>query len=225
VELKVADDTIARLDRLDTCAVSDALDQLGLAERVTTSSRAITGPARVAGRVITVELGPVTTTPAPRHLCTAAIEAGGPGDVLVVAHQGRRDCAGWGGNLSRAAQVRGIGGTILDGAARDVDESHDIGYPVYASAVTPRTARGRSQEKSWGDRIDFAGVAVASGDYVIADSTGIVFITSADISRILDAAESIATREAAMAADIAKGVPVSDVMGAGYETLLNGDRS
>jgi regulator of RNase E activity RraA len=204
--------------------MSDALDQLGIAERVTTSSRAIMGPVRVAGRVITVELGPVTSTPAPRHLCTAAIEAGGPGDVLVVAHQGRLDCAGWGGSLSRAAQARGIGGTIVDGAVRDVDESHDIGYPVYAIAVTPRTARGRTQEKRWGDRIDFAGVVVESGDYVAADSTGIVFIGSADIGWVLDAAESIATREAGMAADIAKGVPVSVVMGAGYETLLNGDR-
>ncbi|MEN3272631.1 MAG: hypothetical protein V7636_1392, partial [Actinomycetota bacterium] len=106
----MADDITARLHRLDTCAVSDALDQLGIPARVATEIRAVTGPARVAGRVITVELGPVTSTPPPRHLCTAAIEAGGSGDVLVIAHQGRRDCAGWGGNLSRAAQARGIGG-------------------------------------------------------------------------------------------------------------------
>ncbi|MEN3272859.1 MAG: hypothetical protein V7636_1620, partial [Actinomycetota bacterium] len=131
---------------------------------------------------------------------------------------------GWGGNLSRAAHARGIGGTIVDGAARDVDESRDLGYPVYASAVTPRTARGRTQEIRWREPIDFAGVTVASDDYVIADSTGVVFIPSVDVDRVLDAAEAIAAREAAMVTAIAKGVPVSEVMGVGYETLLNGDR-
>lgn len=218
----MADDTTARLRRLDSCAVSDALDQLGIADGVATDPTAVTGPARVAGRVVTVELGPPGSTPAPRHLCTAAIEAAGPGDVIVIAHQGRRDCAGWGGNLSRAAQVRGIGGTLVDGAARDVDEARSIGYSVFATTVTPRTARGRAQEKTWGEPIDFAGVAVCTGDFVVADLTGVVFIGAADVDRVLDAAESIATREAAMAAAIADGVAVSEAMGGGYETMLTG---
>jgi 4-hydroxy-4-methyl-2-oxoglutarate aldolase len=225
VELTVADDAVARLRRLDTCAVSDALDQLGIPDLVATDSTAVTGPGRIAGRVITVELGPVTATAASRHLCTAAIESGGPGDVIVIAHHGRRDCAGWGGNLSRAAFARGIGGTIVDGASRDVDESREIGYHVYASAVTPRTARGRTQEKTWGEPIDFAGVTVASGDYVIADSTGVVFVGASDVGRVLDAAEAIARREASMAAAIAEGVPVSDVMGRSYETMMKDDPS
>jgi 4-hydroxy-4-methyl-2-oxoglutarate aldolase len=218
----LAADTVARLRRLDTCAVSDALDRLGITDRVAAQVRSVTGSARVAGTVITVELGPVISSPGLRHLCTAAVEAGGPGDVVVVAHQGRSDCAGWGGNLSRAALVRGIAGTIVDGAARDVDESRDIGYPVYASAVTPRTARGRAQEIRWREPIDFAGVAVASGDYVVADATGVVFIASGDIERVLDAAEAIAGREAATATAIADGVAVSEAMGVSYETLLNG---
>jgi 4-hydroxy-4-methyl-2-oxoglutarate aldolase len=225
MELTMADHTIARLLRLDTCAVSDALDQLGISARVATDSMAVTGPVRIAGRVITVELEPVAATPATRHLCTAAIEAGGPGDVIVVAHQGRRDSAGWGGNLSRAAQAVGIGGTIVDGAARDVDESREIGYSVYATAVTPRTARGRTQEKAWGEPIEFAGFTVASGDYVVADSTGVVFIGKGDIDRVLEVADTIVAREAAMATDIAKGTPVSDVMGGSYETMLKGDPS
>jgi regulator of RNase E activity RraA len=225
MELTMADHTLARLRRLDTCAISDALDQLGISDRVNSDSKPVTGPARIAGRVITVELEPVSATPAARHLCTAAIEAGGPGDVIVVAHQGRRDSAGWGGNLSRAAQALGIGGTIVDGAARDVDESREIGYTVYATAVTPRTARGRTQEKAWGEPIAFAGFTVASGDYVVADSTGVVFVGQADIDRVLEAADAIAAREAAMASDLGKGIPVSDVMGGSYETMLNGEPS
>ena len=41
-----------------------------------------------------------------------------------------------------------------------------------------------------------------------------------EIERVLAAAEAIAAKEAAMAADIDAGVPVSKVMGADYESML-----
>lgn len=184
--------------------------------------RALTVAARVSGRVITVELGrPEESSAGPqRHLCTAAVDASGPGDVIVVAHRGRVDSAGWGGNLSRAAQRNGALGVICDGAVRDVDEAREIGFPVFATATTPRTARGRTVEVSWGQPVTIAGVAVARGDFVVADSTGVVFVATSDIELVLAAAERIAAKEAAMAAAIAAGVPVHEVMGTDYESLL-----
>jgi len=166
---------------------------------------------------------PSTVEPASRHLCTAAIEAAGPGDVIVVAHQGRLDCAGWGGNLSRAAQARHVEGTIVDGAARDVDEATAIGYPVFAAAATARTARQRAQEHAWGVAVEIAGLTIRPGDFVVADSSAIVFIPDADAERVVAAASTIAHREAAMAAAIAAGTPISAVMGADYERLHLGE--
>ena len=221
---------VERLRALDACAVSDACDRLGLLDRVWAGPRPLTGPARIAGRVITVQLGPPSTPPSttaspgpPRHLCAAATDAATGDDVIVVAHQGRTDCAGWGGNLSRAARARGVAGTIVDGAVRDVDEAREIGYPVFATGATPRTARGRAEERSWGATIEVGGVRVAAGDFVIADSTGLVFVAAADLEPVLAAAGDIAAREAAMAADLDAGRPVSAVMGADYESML--DRS
>jgi regulator of RNase E activity RraA len=220
----MSDSYVARLRRLDACAVSDACDRLGLEGRVADSLGPVTGPGCVAGRVITVELGPWTAAPSPegprRHLCAAATDASTADDVIVVDHQGRTDCAGWGGNLSRAAQVQGAAATLVDGAVRDVDEAIAIGYPVWATAVTPRTARGRTQEQAWGGSVTIDGVPVDQGDYVIADSTGVVFVTGDDIGAVLDAAETIARTEAAMAARIAEGQPVSAVLGADYESML-----
>ena len=47
--------SVERLNRLDTCAVADALDKLG--ERGTVNGiRPLTGPAKIAGRVVTVKL-------------------------------------------------------------------------------------------------------------------------------------------------------------------------
>lgn len=216
-------DVVARLRRLDSCAVSDACDRLGIDDRVSLVPRPLTGPTCIAGRVITVELGPVSGVSSGRHLCAAAADAADPESVIVVAHQGRTDSAGWGGNLSRAALQRGSAGTIIDGAARDIDESSDIGYPVFASAATPRTARGRTEEKAWGTTVRVDGIVVDHHDYVIADSTGVVFVPAGRIDEVLETAEGIAAVEAAMATRIGEGQPVSEVMGADYENLLDRD--
>lgn len=85
-----------------------------------------------------------------------------------TAHGGRSDCAGWGGNLSRGARHRGCAGTIIDGAARDIDEARDVRYPLYARGATPRTARGRAVEVGCQVSVDLAGVTVQPGDFVIA---------------------------------------------------------
>ena len=212
---------VDRLRRLDSCAVSDALDKLGLPASTVVGISNLTTGNPVAGRAVTVELGlPTTGSTSTRHLCTAAIEAAGSEQVLVVGHQGRTDCAAWGGNLSRAACARGVAGTLVDGAVRDLDEAHEVGYSVFAAGATPRTARGRADEHSWNTAIDFAGLMVGPDDYVIADRTGIVVVRSSDIGPVLDAAEAIVVAERGIAEAIASGVPVSQAMGTLYERMV-----
>ena len=215
----MVDELVARLARLDTCAVSDALDRLGLPGTVTGIAR-LSGTGRIAGRIVTVRLGPPGGRPSTRHLGTAAIEAAAPGDVIVVDHQGRGDAAGWGGILSLAAQVRGVAGVIVDGACRDVDESRDLGFPVFARSAVPLTARGRAVEKSFNEHIDVGGVDLEPGDFVIADGSGVVFIAASSVADVVTAAEEIAAREAAMAVEVRAGRAVSEVMGASYESML-----
>ena len=88
-----------------------------------------------------------------------------------------------------------------------------------ATAATHRTARGRAEEHAWNETITFAGVTVAPGDYVIADSTGIVFVSAPDIDAVLDAAERIAATDDAIAAAITGGRAASAALGAGYERM------
>jgi regulator of RNase E activity RraA len=219
-------DTIARLRALDTCAVSDALDRHGI-RGVLTGLAPLAADRQIAGRAVTVELGPppADTAAAPgRHLGTAAVDASGPGDVIIVAHQGRTDCAGWGGLLSRAAAARGIDGVIIDGAARDLTEAATAGLAVYARTSTPVTARGRTVEHAWGETVEVAGIAVAPGDLVLADPGGVVVIPAARVDEVLATAETITATEAVMAQAIGAGVPVSDVMGKSYEELTDGNQ-
>jgi 4-hydroxy-4-methyl-2-oxoglutarate aldolase len=216
----MGDSLAARLARLDTCGVSDALDRLGL-DGAVLGLRPMWPCPRVAGEVITVRLRRADPGEhAARHLGTAAIEAGGPGQVIVIEHHDREDAAGWGGILSLAAHLKGIAGVIVDGTCRDVDDSRDVGFPVYARAATPMTARGRVSEASTGEPIRVGDLPVHQGDYVIADWSGVVFIQAAHAEEVVTTAESLAAREAAMADAVRAGQPVVDVMGASYESML-----
>ena len=216
----MAEALLERLRALDVCAVSDALDRLKLPASVSGL-----GPqtlrARIAGRVATVKFAAGSKTGA-RHACTAAVEAAEPGGIVVVEQRTGVDAAGWGGILSRASKAHGLSGAIVDGPARDIDEALEVGFPVYARGCTARTARGRIYEADTGCPVVIGDVTVAPGDYALADSSGVAFISAAEIERVLVAAEAIAAREAAMTKDVEAGQPVSQVMGASYEHMLKG---
>jgi len=211
-----------RLRRLDSCTVSDAMDQLGL-DGVVTGLSAAWGCGRIAGRVRTVELRRLRAGEAPGggpHLGATAIERSSPGDVIVVAHQGRDDSAGWGGLLSAAAVIAGVGGVIVDGACRDVEEAEANGLPLFARSATPRSARGRTVEASSGGPIEIGGVAVGPSDYVIADASGVVVLPEAAAADIVAAAEALTERERNLLDALRRHVPVSQVMDHTYETML-----
>ena len=217
------DDPVKRLQRLDVCAVSDAMDKLGLPPSVSGLTQQST-QQRIAGKVVTYKLVPAAQVPAhtgaPRHLGTTAIEAAQPGDVIVIEQRTGLDAGSWGGILSLAAKLREVAGVVVDGPVRDIDEARAYDFPVYARGLTARTARSRVAEAFTNQPVRMGEVTVCPGDFVIADASGAVFIAAADIERVLKAAEMIVGREAAMAQALRAGQPVSQVMGADYEHML-----
>lgn len=217
----MADDFATRLARLDACAVSDALDQLGLPPSVT-GLKSLAAHRRVSGPVITVKLaaGKAPEGADARHLCTTAIDGASAGHVIVVEQRTGIECAGWGGILSNAARLRKVSGVIVEGLARDVDEASDIDFAVYARGATARTARGRIHEAATGDPVQVGDTMVATGDWVVADGSGAAFIPAARIEDVLAAAERIAARESAMTKAVLARHPASTVMGGDYEHLL-----
>lgn len=214
------DNILVRLRKLDTCAVSDALDRLGL-NGAALGIRPLWPCPRIAGRCVTVKIRPAGSEKSKQHLCTPAIAAAASGDVIVVDNGGRTDVAAWGGLLSLASQIKKLSGVVIDGASRDVDESRELGFPVYARAAVPVTARGRIVQESFNATIQFAGVPVQPGDLIIADHSGVVFVPRAKENEVLAQAEAIAGREATMAEAIRRGRSIVEVMeSAGYESML-----
>ena len=203
---------VERLLDLDSCAVSDALDTLGLPGAVTGLAAQWDVDRPTAGRVRTVKAGPKSSAGAATHIATPLVAIAEPGDVVVIDNHARTDVSCWGGLLAEAATQRGIAGVIVDGACRDIQESAAIGLSLFARTAVPVSARGRIVQESMDQPIQIGGVAVRSGDLVIADWNGVVFVPAAEADRVLELAERIAAREAAMADAVRSGRNVADVM-------------
>jgi regulator of RNase E activity RraA len=223
----VTDTLLERLRRLDVCAVSDALDRLRIDGQVAVGLVQQASNRRVCGRVVTYRLAPAGQA-APgagpvRHLGTTAIELARPGDVIVAEQRTGIDAGCWGGILSLAASIRGVAGVIADGPVRDIDEARACDLPIFCRSLTPRTARGRVEEAEVNRPVRIDGVTVHAGDLVIADGSGVAFVPAAEAARVIEVAERIAGREAAMAKDLLAGRPVTEVMGQDYEHMLRPD--
>jgi len=214
------EEIVERLSKLDTCAVSDALDSLSL-KGATWGVRPMWQCPRIAGRAVTMKIKPAGLEQPKQHLGTAPIEAAEPGDIIVIDNGGQLQFSCWGGLLALSAKLKGLSGVVIDGAARDIDEARELGFPVYARGAVPMTARGRVVQESYNQEIQFAGVQCHPGDLVLADSSGVVIVPREKEAQVVSAAEAIYAKEQEMAAGIRKGYSGLEMLEKlGYEDML-----
>ncbi|HLN86084.1 MAG TPA: RraA family protein [Candidatus Limnocylindrales bacterium] len=212
---------IERLAKLDSCAVSDALDSLNL-KGATWGVRPQWPCPKIAGRAVTMKIKPAGLQQPTQHLGTAPIEAAQPGDIIVVDNGGKLEFSCWGGLLALSAKLKGVSGVVIDGASRDIDEARDLEFPVYARGVVPMTARGRVMQESYNQEIQFAGVQCHPGDLVLADGSGVIIIPKEKENEVVTAAAEIYAKEQEMADGIRKGYSGLEMLEKlGYEQMLN----
>jgi regulator of RNase E activity RraA len=212
---------IDRLAALDACAVSDALDSLGVDGVVAGLTRRST-KGKIVGRVQTMKLSAGRPAEgAISHLGTQSVEQAAPTDVIVVEQRTGIVAACWGGVLATAAKERGVRGVIVEGPVRDVDEFEEIGLAVFSRSVTPRTARGRIHESGVNVTIDVGDLQVEPGDLVVADGSGVVFVAAALAEQVIAIAERITAREKLITESVRAGEPPTVVMGRDYESMLS----
>jgi regulator of RNase E activity RraA len=211
----------ARLEKLSTTNVSDALDVLGL-KGATYGVRPIwEGAKKIAGEAVTVKIIAAGTKKSKSHLGVLAIESAKKGDIIVIDNGGKLDGSCWGGVLANGAAYKGLSGVVIDGACRDVDDYVDIKFPVYARGTVVATARGRIMEESTNAMIQFGGVQVSPGDIVFADRSGVVFVPRDSFEEVLRVSEDLFAKEEAMIADIRAGESMLSVdQKYAYEKLL-----
>jgi regulator of RNase E activity RraA len=204
-------DLLEQFLALDTATVSDALDICGLPPGQG-GLPPVWGRPRIAGFAATVQLEPLNADHAGAHILTEAIANAGAENVMVIANDGRIDVSCWGGIVSAGAAMRSIRGVVADGACRDAGQALELGFPVFARAQVPVTARGRLRQKSAGAPVRLGQVTVNPGDVVMADEGGVVVIPRGRAAEVLAAARGVNAREEQIEAEVRAGVPLPQAM-------------
>jgi len=135
------------------------------------------------------------------------------GDVLVI--QGVPDVSNMGGISAQTGKRQGEVGAIVQGGIRDVAHSRSVGYPLWASDITPVTGKWRIEAAEINGPIQIGDVKVMPGDLVVADDTGVCFVPRDFIMEVLEAAEKKARSEGVRVKAIDSGLPVADVIRSG----------
>jgi regulator of RNase E activity RraA len=201
-----------------TGMTSDAMDELGIVGVVPAGLlKPIDPKARLVGRALTV-MNVAARLSVPDAVASsvsglADIEAHNiaeQGDILVV--QGLDGISSMGGISATIGRRQGELGAIVDGAARDVDHSRDIGYAIWSRGVSPITGKWRIETIAINKPVTICGIVVNPGDLVLADEVGICFIQRARAAEVLERTRRIAAAEEIRVAKIASGAPVSELM-------------
>jgi 4-hydroxy-4-methyl-2-oxoglutarate aldolase len=197
--------------------VSDAMDEMGLNGVVPASTLRPTIPgSRIVGPALTLRNieQPFQAYKGAQDRASRLAEIEGhnlaqPGDVLVI--EGIADISNMGGISSTIAKRQGEAAAIVDGAIRDVAESVSIGFPRWASSVSPITGKWRIQTVEINGPIHVCGVPVKPGDIVVADDDGVCFVPREHVEVVLRRATEIRAGETRRYDDIRAGVPVPDL--------------
>ncbi|MFH1383311.1 MAG: RraA family protein [Chloroflexota bacterium] len=199
-----------RLEALSTTNLSDALDKVGIRGAVI-GVRPVFGKPKVVGQAVTIKITAAGMVKSKHHLGIEAIAVAQEGDVIAIDNHGDTQNNCWGEVLSCAAKMKGVSGVIVDGAARDVDICEELGFPIFARAVVPITARGRIMQEDFNCLIRLGDVQVRPGDILVGDINGVVAIPPERLDEVLTAAEEIMAKEEAMKKDILSGLDVLEV--------------
>lgn len=127
-----------------------------------------------------------------------------PGDVLVVNTQGNLTNAGFGELMATTAARVGIAAVIVDGVVRDAQALERLALPVFARGLNPNGC-DKVGPGEIGSTIACGGVAVRSGDIIVADADGVTIVPLDDAQQVLASARAAVAREADRLAAIARG--------------------
>ncbi|HEY45114.1 MAG TPA: RraA family protein [Anaerolineae bacterium] len=191
---KVSEEIIEGLRSVNAASVADALWELGISGHLSHEIKPIL-PVKMVGLAVTVYEEPTTERLPPTH-ALELIDNAEPGSVIVIAIDGYKDVATWGGLMTTGAVVNGLEGALLDGGVRDVEEiERDYRFPIFARSIHPAASVGRFKTVSANEPVEVDGVTIRPGDVIMGDRDGVVVIPAAKAEACLVKALEIESRE------------------------------
>lgn len=205
------DPEAAALEGLPVAVIADVMDGMGLPTSVMDGVRQLAGKT-IVGRARTVERAPAPYNATQADVAPElgmgtqqVIDNGKPGDIVVIAAQGKGGSAMWGGNMGTRAQQVGIIGMVTDGVLRDLVEMDALGLSIYAAGQSPRQAFKRMITRAIDKPVICGGVWVRPNDIVVADNDGVVVVPPDKAKEIAEKAKGVVELEGTMQKFIREG--------------------
>lgn len=201
---QLSNELIEKFTSIPTAVLSDVTDS----ERVIVDPqiKPIWDIPRTVGRAITVE-----APPNDNYSIHVGLDRCNKGDLLVIDADSYTKSAVWGEITSIASLEKGVEGTVIDGAVRDVAEIKSIEYPVCAREINPTTTHKRLSGKI-NEPILCGEVRVTPGDVVVCDSDGVAIIPQTIAERILEKAIEKINQEEKIINRIKQGESTLDIL-------------
>jgi len=195
------EDIYQLLMSVSTPNISDAMHRKGAMQNI----RSMVKGKKMVGRAVTVQ-----TFAGDWAKPVEAIDIAYPGEVLVI-YNGSNHVATWGGLATLSSLNKGIGGVVIDGAVRDIDEIEQLDLPVFASNSVPNAG----EPKGFGEinaEIVCGAQAVKPGDYIVGDDNGVVVVPKERAYEIARRAKEVEKTESRLYDEIRKGHTLSEII-------------
>ena len=183
-------------ERLYTCAVSDAIDELGIEPGfIDAGIRPIWPGARFVGFAAIMKMVP-SNEPLDRDIVAkmAKFIAGVPKfPVACVDMSGEMIAAGLGQSTSRMLQSFGFKGGLVDGPVRDISQVTAIKFPMFARGIICSSIRGRMvvDTEHVNEPMRCGNRTINPGDLVFGDINGVVVVPADRVNDVLAKAKEV----------------------------------
>lgn len=224
---RVGEDVLALLRRVSTATLSSQLLKRGFAQLFMRDVRPLRPDLRMAGQAFTLRYIPARADLGglggdfdnrTNHQ-RLAVEAVGPGDVLVIDARGETGAGSLGNILATRVRVRGTAGIVTDGAFRDAPAFREIDLPTYAAGQHANISSTIHHPVDVNVPIACGGVAVLPGDVVVGDAEGVIVIPRALAEEVARDAAEQERREAFILTKIEGGSAILGVYPPDERTL------
>jgi 4-hydroxy-4-methyl-2-oxoglutarate aldolase len=150
--------------------------------------------ARLVGTVSTCAV-----VPGDNASVRAALEAGPQGGpILVVGGAAESPAAIMGGLVAEALSIKSFTAVVTDGLVRDSEEVAEF-LKVWCRGATT-LAPVKKSKPAVGEPVTIGGVSIAPGDYLVADTDGVVVWPAAAVDKLRELARERDARDQARAA-------------------------
>ncbi|AXV37122.1 MAG: hypothetical protein CIT01_02340 [Methanobacterium sp. BRmetb2] len=193
------------LKYISTPQISDAMKKLNL-ENTSIKGVKPRTDNKLVGKAVTVK-----TDSYDWGTVVKAIEIAKKDQVIVIGTD-EDDQALWGELTSKMAQEKGLSGTVVMGAARDIAAIRSLNYPLFSSSIISN-AGDPLNEGEVNVPIKCGNLEIKPGDIIIGDDCGVLVIPKPQYQDVIKETLNIKKQEKEILDKIEKGFSLSEILG------------